>query len=76
MKKLMFEQIMLLCLKNNAFLQMIQKALVFDEDDSESFYSTYNLILDELIKDNLLIYKIAKNLSLEELKQNSEEPEV
>jgi hypothetical protein len=55
---------------------MIQKALVFDEDDSESFYSTYNLILDELIKDNLLIYKIAKNLSLEELKQNSEEPEV
>ena len=67
---------MLLCLKNNAFLQMIQKVLVFDEDDGESFYSTYNLILDELIKDNLLIYRIAKNLSLEESKQNPEEPEV
>ena len=76
MKKIRFEQIMLLCLRNNAFLQMIQKALVFDEDDGESFHSTYNLILDDLIKDNLLIYEIAKNLSLEESKQNREEPEV
>ena len=65
-------EIMTRCLKNDAYLKTIQKALVFDEDDKNSFENTYNDMLDELIKENWAIHRIAEMLSVEEFRRNLE----
>lgn len=63
-------EIMTRCLKNDAYLKTIQKALVFDEDDKDSFENTYNDMLEELIKENWAIHRIAEKLSIDNFRQN------
>ena len=60
------QEIMLRCLKNDAYLKTIQKALIFDEEDSESFENNYSFMLDEIIKENWAIHQTAEELSIRE----------
>ena len=63
------EKIILLCLKNDAYLKTLQKALVFDEDDCNSFENTYHEMLSEMIEANWQIRRIAEQMSHEEFKK-------
>ena len=45
-------EIMTRCLKNDAYLKTLQKALVFDEDDIDDFENNYHELIEELIKEN------------------------
>lgn len=59
-------EIMMRCLKNDAYLNSIKKALLFDEDNLGCFQNTYDEMLDELIKENWAIHRIAESLSVQE----------
>ena len=52
MSKNYSEKIITLCLKNDEYLKTLQKALVFDEEDCDSFENTYHEMLKELIEAN------------------------
>ena len=65
-------QIITLCLKVDEYLKTIQKALVFDEQDNNSFENTYHQILNEAKQANWQIHNLAndierENFSLEKL---------
>lgn len=78
-------EIMNRCLKNDAYLKTLQKALVFDEQDGrielrrstaqsrphlDSFENTYNDMLEELIKENWAIHRIAEKISIDDFRRN------
>lgn len=63
------EQIITQCLKVDEYLKTLQKALVFDEQDSNSFENTYHQMLDEMIAANWKTHNIAEQLTREEFRR-------
>ncbi len=64
------EKIIELASKNQNYLKIIQKALVFDEEeDPDSFENTYHEMLSEMIETNLQIKKIAFKMIQVEIEQ-------
>lgn len=63
------EKIIELASKNQNYLKTLQKALVFDEDDPDSFENTYHEMLSEMIETNLQIKKIAFKIIQVEIEQ-------
>lgn len=63
------EQIILQCLKLDEYLKTIKKALVFDEDDVESFENTYNEILNEAIAINWRNHDVAEQISRDDFRK-------
>lgn len=53
--------IMLLCLKVDAYLKTMQKALTVDGEDSKDFENTYDELIDEIKKSNWQIHDLADN---------------
>ncbi len=72
MSKNYSEKIIALCQKNDEYLKTLQKALIFDEQDINSFENTYHEMLKELIESNWQICRVAEELSLEEFRRNLE----
>ncbi len=64
------EKIIDLCLKMNDHLKTLQKALVFDEQDNNSFENTYHQILNEIIQSKDQIHDIAEKLGYQEFQLN------
>ena len=65
MKNTPSKQIMNLCLKMHDYLKTLQKALVFDDQDDNSFENTYHQLLNEIIQSNDQIHDIAEKLGYE-----------
>ena len=61
------------CLEIDAGLKTIQKALVFDEDDSDSFENTHLWIIERLIAANWENHNAADQLSIQEFRHNLDE---
>ena len=65
-------QIMAQCLKVDEYLKTLQKALVFDEQDTDSFSNTYHQMLDEMISANWKAHDCAAQISRDEFRRNLE----
>ena len=61
------------CLEIDAGLKTLQKALVFDEDDADSFENTYHWIIERLIEANRENHRAADQLSIQEFRRNLDE---
>ena len=68
-----FQKMRLLCLEIDAGLKTLAKALVFDEDDKDSFQNTYDWIIQRLIKANWEVHDISNEESLKEFRRNLEQ---
>ena len=62
------DKIIHLCLKNDEYLKTLQKALVFDEDDVQSFENTYYEMLKEMIETNWQVHRIAEQMRQDEFR--------
>ena len=63
-------QIMAHCLKVDEYLKTLQKALVFDEQDRDSFENTYHQMLDEMIAANQKAHDLAAQISRDDFRRN------
>ena len=64
-----------LTLEIDAGLKTLQKALVFDEDDKDSFENTYHWIVERLIKANRENHDLANEISIQEFRRKLEDNE-
>ena len=58
------------CLEVDAGLKTLQKALVFDEDDLDSFENTYHWIVERLIAANRENQELADKISIQDFRRN------
>lgn len=63
------EQIMINCLKVDASIKTVYKALQNDEDDIEGFCNDYQYILDNALKTNWDNHNVGETVSREEFKR-------
>ena len=63
------------CLETDAGLRTLQKALVFDEDDVDSFCNTYHYIIERLIIANWEIHELANEISIQDFRRLLEDNE-
>ena len=68
------EQIMTLCLKVDEYLKTVKKSLAYDEDHSE-FQDHYSFLLEETLKANWQVHRIAEKIHCEEFRCNLESQE-
>lgn len=69
------KKIINLCLEIDAGLKTLQKALVFDEDDKDSFENTYHWIVERLIEANWQTHDIANEISIQDFRRKLEDNE-
>ena len=60
------EQIMVNCLKVDASLKTVHKALNYDENEVDGFYNDYLYILENAIETNWKNHNVAEEVSIEE----------
>lgn len=61
-------EVITLALRNDEYLKTLQKALVFDEGDKDSFENTYHEMLDQMIATNWEMHRLGEEIKRREFK--------